>query len=207
MPLSARALTTLATVKEELGISDTSSDAVLERYIEVASDACAAFCGRAFERDDSIVEQVRGYGGVRLLLARPPIVSVASVAYSGVTIDPSEYRIEAETGALYRSGGWAWTAPEGVPGTEGATYTVSYSGGWVTPQQAADSGGTLTRDLPSSIEAAAILVVVTLYRSRGRDPNVAQESLLSARQSFGRDGWAVLSPAVQRLLAPWRRYG
>jgi hypothetical protein len=54
MALASNALTTLATVKDELGISDTSQDDRLGRLINVVSDAIEHYCGRLFQKTSRI---------------------------------------------------------------------------------------------------------------------------------------------------------
>src|SRR4030042_1762739 len=115
MPESIRtehALTTLATVKGELGLDeeDTSKDAILERLINVVSESIERKCGRHFEYTEEIEELVAGQGGPRIMLSRTPVVDVDPVSIDGAGLDPTEYVLEsAETGMLYRSACWPWS--------------------------------------------------------------------------------------------------
>lgn len=214
MALPGTALTTLATVADELGVtSPGSEDSRLERYVSAASDAVRAYIGRASVHfDAAIVEALPGYGRQRLALARPPVLSVASVTWNGATVAPTEYAIEDDTGLLFRRVGWPFSGsrrPDIVqddrwPGTEERTIVVTYAGGWVTPRQA-DLDGTLTRSLPYDVEHAAILTVAALYRSRGTDPSIAAESLGSASVTYRGSAAVLLPDAAAAILAPYRR--
>lgn len=209
MALTVHALTTVSTIEGELGLGAGSATALLERLINGASEAIERFCGRHFEYEANISEKVAGYGGVRLVVSRTPVVSIASIAYNGSTISSSEYSIEdADAGLIYRSTGWKWTAirrpditQDRLPGTEQKLFTVTYTGGYVTPQQAADNPA-LTRSLPYDLEQACIDAVVTWYRDRGENRNITSEKVMSASLSYNRHA---LPEPVQEMLAPYRR--
>lgn len=203
MALEANALTTLATVKEELGISTTQWDAQLERRINVASDAIQTYLGRPLERATVTSERVKGYGDQRILLLRTPVVSITSIIYGGATIDAAGYYIEnADAGIVFRSSGWEWTAIERTdsilqekqPGTEEGLLLVTYVGGWQTPAQ----GG--TRTLPFDIEQACVDTVVQGWRNKGKYQNLQNETELQADASWR--GEMIPGPALRQL----RRY-
>lgn len=198
MTLDPESLTTLAAVKAQLEIdpADTSQDELLADMIQAATAAVETYCKRRFARQENIAEAFPAHGARELYLRRPPVEAVAEVSMDGAVLLPETYRVDEALGIV------TILHPTGV--SEASRYLVRYTGGFVTPAQAEASGGTLERDLPRDVELAALLAVTTLYRNRGRDPNVTAESLLSARQAFGDGGWHVLSPAAQALLSPWR---
>lgn len=172
MALAANALTTLATVKAELGLTGSAeNDSVLERLINAASDAAERYCRRSFSRATVTDERVKGFARPRLMLARTPVVSVTSITINGSTVDSAGYYIEsAEAGIVYRKAGWQSTALPAAglvvqdlePGTEEALYLCTYVGGYQTPGQ----GG--TRTLPYDLEQAVLDTVVNLWRNRGK---------------------------------------
>ena len=177
MSLPAQALTTVLTLRQELGQSDQTKDTLLERYILGASSAIAGYCGRAFHREAMVAERVKGFGGCRLLVSRTPVVSVSAITKDGQTVDATSYYVEsAGAGFIYRPNGWDWTAPfrDGLAapgmaaGEEESSYLVSYVGGWVTPAQSGTGTPALVRDLPNDIEEACIECCVQLFRKRGK---------------------------------------
>jgi hypothetical protein len=192
MALIATSLVNLATVKTDLGISGSSEDTKLERYIHVATDAIEKYCRRTFSRDTAIVEKVAGFGTEKLRVARAPINSITSITYDGTTVDSDDYKIHnANAGLIFRSGGWWWdahltpsAARRPLPGSEDKLYTVTYDGGWYTQPQD-DADGAVTRNLPYDIEEAAIELVRVIYLSKNRDPSVRSEKLLSWSASYG----------------------
>lgn len=209
MPLPANALTTVATMEDELGIAANSATARLERLIAVASDIIERYCSRKFARQVGIVENVEGQGGQLLILRRTPIVQVTSIKYDGELVDATTYETKAEDkarGFVRRDAGWNWTAatfdamsPVSAAGTEKRSYEVTYDAGYVLPK---DGAG---RDLPYDLEQACIELVTSLYRGRGRDKNIASESVGGASRSYvAVDGFA-LPPLVVTLLAAHRR--
>lgn len=193
MAVDPSALTTLATVLDELGLTEDSGarDARLERYINSASAAIARYCSRQFHRSDGIVERLDGHGGTDLVLGRRPVLDVTSVVVDGATLDAADYELydvaRGIPGILYRHTGWPWTArlaagysSEPWPGSEKRSIVVTYDGGWVTPEQNAQglfSGA--ARTLPYDLEDACVRYVTMRFQRRSVDPSkqaVAQEN-------------------------------
>lgn len=153
--LAPNALANLATVKAELGIADTSSDDVVSRLINAASDACENYCGRKrfpFYRDTTTETLgVPVTFETRIRLSRKPVefVSPAPQVYTdldpgpGQLVDPANYFLEDPVaGFIYSRGRWRTTAvrrPDIVqdfdPGSEEETVQVVYTGGYVTQLQ------------------------------------------------------------------------
>ena len=204
MALPANALTSLQTVKDELGIGagDNSVDAKLERLVGVASNAIEKFCNRKFARQTETNARVAGYGTPRLTLDRTPIVSITSISLDNETVDPSEYYVEdADIGWVHRQdSSWEWTQPAGgergyVP--EERRYLVTYVGGYYLPWDEAH-----TRDLPYEIEEACLIAVVSRFRASGKHANAQAET-----QESGGTPWfdMTLPVSARQLLEPYRR--
>lgn len=206
-------LTTPSAVATDLGVS--SGDARLTRCISAASAAILRYLGRPqLHFSSEIEESVRGFGGVRLLLGVTPVLSVDSVAHLGTALD--DWTLEdSGAGFIYRKSGWPWTGQaragllyeDGAAGSEEASITVTYSGGFVTPSQV-EASPLLVRTLPHDLEEACIQTVYALFRSTGRDPMISAESLGAYSASFrpgssGRGG--VIPDHVLPQLAPFRR--
>lgn len=211
MTLAANALTTVAAAKDELGIAalDTSQDTYLETLINRSSSAIERFCNRSFYRDAATVENLEGYGGMKLVVSRTPIVSITSIAYNGAALDAATYEIhDADAGIIRFLGPILWTTVvlpnikrDAYPGEERKLYRVTYAGGYTIP-----SGGAYT--LPEDLVEACLLAVVDRFRRKGRDPSVQSERLMSYSVSYANDPETLetgLPPAVRGLLAPWRR--
>ena len=207
MALPASALTTLATVLDELNLTSDSGgaqDTRLERYIQTASAQIAAYCGRTFERADAIAEAVATFGWTKLLVNRTPIIAVTSVVVDGSTLSASDYSIDdANTGSLFRATGWPWSASRfgGIaqgpaPGQEERATVVTYSGGYVTPQQVVL--GTFTpRTLPYDLEDACVQLVTSRYRAKARDVRERARSYEASGMNYGE---ALFPPEVMVLL-------
>ena len=193
MTLSARALTTVATVLDELGMKPGDVDVKrrLERLIEAASAFVVTRCGRELVCEAGIVEKLRGRGSVRLVLARRPVVSIASIVVDDVAVDASEYSIEnADAGEVFRRAGWAWSAQmqpglsyHRAPRTEEPNIVATYTGGFVTPNQV-ELGAFATRTLPADLEDIVVRLVVSRWHGMGTDQRVKSEAVMSASVTY-----------------------
>lgn len=158
--LASEVLTTYAEAKARLNaigtaIVDGTDQAAVERLVNAVSDAVVGYCGRGF----ALVSRTERYQpprGELLQLAARPISSVTSVSLDGTAV--TDYEVaDADQGLLYRAGGWSGELYEDacygsvtgatVPGSARPVLSVVYSGGYVTPSQAAASptgGATLS---------------------------------------------------------------
>jgi hypothetical protein len=129
-------LTTLANIKANLGITDTTHDQRLTRQIARVSDRMARACGRvvggiaALEYRTGLIETIRSdIARSTIWLTARPVVSISEVkeAYAGqfddvdaLTVDDDYWLVEA-TGQLNRLGKW-YAHPYSV--------RVTYAGGY-----------------------------------------------------------------------------
>lgn len=198
MALPDTSLVNVATIEDELGISTGTETARLERYIQSATALLEGAAGRVFSRTTNISEKYAGRRSPYLILDRAPINDITSVSFLGSPISSTRYVIhDADTGTVfYINGTWERSEPlvhrdishTIAPGNERKDYTVVYDAGWYTQPADDNSSGVNARALPYDIEQAAIAVVAAIYRQRGRDPSVVQESLLGSSQT-----WASMS--------------
>lgn len=210
MALSSDALTTVATVLDELDVADDGGAvrARVERYINLASAWAARICGRTFVYGAAVVERHRGMGTVRLHLGRP-IVSITSIVVDGTTLDADSYLVEdATAGVVFREAGFPWTAQAQpgpsyhlVPGSEEPSIVVTYAGGWVSPAHATN---VLPRTLPYDLEDAVVELVVSRWRRRGQDVRVRSSGFESSSYTFGGEP---VPPEVMAALGPYMRIG
>ena len=78
-------LTTLASLKAYLGITDSAKDALLQSLITGASAAVEALIGRPL-LSASYTEKVDGNGKARMMFPHFPVTAVASVKVNGVAV-------------------------------------------------------------------------------------------------------------------------
>lgn len=197
-------LTTLATVKAECGITDTSEDANIETWIDQASDACAAYCNRVFGQE-TVTETFRNRFNFvyrhenklpSILLQRNPITAITVTEDGTVLVQDVDFQLDGTEGIIYRLD----------PNTDALTnwsfnkLVVNYTAGWL-----------LMGTLPFNIERACISQVVNTRASAGRDNTVKQESIPGVLETqywvgtIGQNG--ALTPDVTALLDPYRNIG
>jgi hypothetical protein len=162
MAQSVSALVDLATVKSELGIalSNTTDDAKLERYIDAVTGRIEDYCNRSFYHVSSQADSLGGMGSFYLLVTRPPLNSIASIAFDGSTLNSDSYEIDDSVGGVVRGvSAFLWTAgtlqnvtTTPLPGTERKLYVVTYDGGYITAGQSKAKGTLTFTDQPSASE-------------------------------------------------------
>jgi uncharacterized phiE125 gp8 family phage protein len=186
-------LTVLATVKTELGITDTESDAWLQSKITQSSAAIASACGRVFQR-----ETVADYFNLgwcsndnALILSRYPVESIVSVTESNQTLVSDQYEFQSNNGMLYRMQGDARSV------WSGGRIVVTYEAGYE-----------LLEWLPHDLEQACILLVKQNYFARTRDPLIKGVAIPGVSTY---DYWVGgvsqgggMPPEVQTLLARYK---
>lgn len=192
-------LTTLERVKMELSITSSSTDELLEFKIAEASSDIEAHLARKFASAE-VSERFWGGSGCEeyLLLDRFPVTEIESVTVDDDVIDDDEYRVDPETGILYRldASGYpcAWTWCKDI--------VVVYTGGYDLP-------GSDDPTLPPAIEAATVELVTSYWTSRGRDPTVKSDEIPGIRSvtywvgAIGANG--DLPPSVASKIAPFRK--
>lgn len=133
-------IATLAEVKADLAIADTTDDAVLTRWLEGLQGRFDACCGRRFLYSSEETEILDG-GVKSLFVRRWPIASMSAVAIDvdqdwtdeDNVLDSDDYIVEHRRGALLYGRGFApW--PEGRQ-----CIRLVYAGGFVTNLGAAAS--------------------------------------------------------------------
>lgn len=190
-PAATFDLTTLATVKAQLQITDSANDEVLRDLIAQASDAAGRFCHRVFGQE-RVVETFRCPSTVDVLIVeRTPVVTIHSVAEAGNVLDPALYECDNGAGLLYR------LTPSDVrrPWWCTGRITVEYTAGW-----------TLLSGAPYDLERAVILTVSAWWHGRTRDPLLRSET----SEGVGGSSWIAsadagsLPPQAEALLVQFR---
>jgi hypothetical protein len=158
-------LVDLATVKDELGITNGLSDAKLKRYITAASAAIANHCNRVFAREtvsdrfDIRVPRLQWAGERVLQLNRFPAIAIASVLENSTAlVQDTDFRVEMQSGALVRTNSdgstISWTQTPII---------IQYDGGYPT--------------IPADLADAAVRLVRTRWFAKDRDPMARQVNI------------------------------
>lgn len=162
----SEALTTLTTIRSELGLDvESEQDALIDQYILEASRAIENYCRAKFAKQ-TITETLSSPGGKYMQLSRIPVVSITSITLEGVAVDAADYvLIEPESGIVFAEDGWTRTY--------GAyDYSVQYVYGYVLPSF---SSGTI--NLPPDIELACRMLVKNVWFARSRDGAIRREQV------------------------------
>lgn len=163
-PAGSFDLTTKADVKTDLGITVSTYDAQLDRYISESSLQLALACDRVFGLE-TVSEQIRlevGKTAETLRLARRPLTTITSVSENGtLLVAGADYEADKEPGLLSRLASDKqsnWVA--------GAKIVALYESGYSLPGSA-----------PKDLQKAARALVKAQWLSKGRDPLVRSESV------------------------------
>jgi hypothetical protein len=197
-------LTTLATVKAELGLLTTAEDVNLALWITQASAACAAYCNRVFA-SETVIETFRNRFNFRfrndstnrvdaIRLERYPVTSIVSMTEDAIPLVVDvDYQLDASTGMMYRLD----ATNDAIMQWDFQKLAVQYAGGYA-----------LLGALPYNIERACITAVEVFRSSAARDARVKQESIPGVLETqywvgaSGDDG--ALPPDVTAMLDPFR---
>lgn len=207
---STKQLTTLATLKADLGITTTDDDTLLGLKIDQASAAIVSYCGREFAQE-TVVETLPAYGGMNILLTRTPVTTITSITYDSATVPAADYTlIEPTIGTVYNKSGWNDTRASltGISGIKSSRsgeylYTATYTGGYILPGMAG------TRDLPHDIENACLQLAGMMYFNRKRDLGLKQESVSNVYSRTYSDSDISMGrfpESIATLLDKWKRY-
>lgn len=147
-------LTTVAKVKDRLGITVATFDTKIGLMIAEASAFCAHYCDRVFARE-TVSEAFRLADDVdALILSRYPVVSITSTTVNGEVLAAEYYELDKEKGLLYRLSG-----SSRICWPDARLSTILYVAGY-----------TLPTDVPKDLEEACIELVKSAYSASTRDP-------------------------------------
>lgn len=216
-PAESYDLTDLATVKDEIGLTDTATDTFLSRAIRQASRVAANYCNRPFVaeglRDEFRIAidyvsppcsyayaglyDAYGTESAALQLSRFPIINVASVVQvtgpddtQSLTQD-SDFKVDADTGWLLRQD----CASAILMPWEWISVTVEYTAGF--------------SEIPDDVVEAVLRLVTMKFKQRNRDPMLMSEN----NPTTGDRRWWVgsmpnqngaIPPEIAGLLDPYR---
>lgn len=185
MAHSTYALTTKSRVKNRLGITTTSFDALFDALIDATTDRIERMTGRRFKQTAYTQELYDGsdiYGSpvLALIVKNGPISGTPTLEYktgsnespTWVTYSVEDYDLDATSGLFYMKG----SLPQGKQNVR-----VTYTGGYVIDFTGTyDIGGTHT--LPLEITEVCERAVVRAFKKRdseGRASESFQESSIT----------------------------
>lgn len=200
-------LTTLATVKHELAISDGDSpsphDERLTELISTASDIVAQFCNRdtfgrqTIEQTEYLRQPTQG-----IVLAFDINPAITSVTLNDVELSPTEYVLD---GSILRQPIPVWPSNSCWSGWHGGKIVIVYDAGFILPP-----GGSPPSDLPRAIERACMDIVFSFWGSSTRDQTVRSETVDGVGSiAYATSGASALPIAPDRLMAldRYKRFG
>jgi hypothetical protein len=155
-------LTVLETVKQELGVTDSNSDALLARLISEQSEVAASFCRRPLAQA-TIIDSFRVLSGADgpLMPSRRPIVAISEIVEDGTTLIETDYEYDEITGFL-----WKLDSSDERSWWSAGKTTISYVGGYE-----------LLTTLPRDIERAVLILIKESWFSLSRDPRARAETV------------------------------
>lgn len=162
-------LTTLAGVKIEAGITDTTNDSTLEALINSCSSAVRVFLDRILKKTTYTSEPYAVNNSQMLYLYNYPITALPTVIQSGAPNTKFSMSSEDERiGRLYLGTGWTGnsfsrgTFPDSFAGER--SILVTYSAGYFLPADLGYLAGD-PASLPLAISYAVNRAVITRFRT------------------------------------------
>jgi hypothetical protein len=181
--MAAGDLTDLDTAKAWLGVTTTSTDALISGLITAVSAFIPAYLGRQILAA-AYVETYRGNGQAELVLRNFPITAVASVAFAGQTVTAAADPVQLTPGVLFDD---RLLKLVGYRLPLGAPVVVTYTAGYAAT--------------PPDLAQAAVELVGEAFRRRERIG-------LSSKSLGGQEVIAFslkeMNDLVRALLAPYQ---
>lgn len=184
MPLLTHALTTLARVKEYLGITDVGSDTFLENLINRATDWLEARTNRRFLLTTYTSELYDG-GEEILFLNQYPITELTFLKYRvGTIASPIWQAFSTNDYVLYGKAGYVkfllGTTPKNVQNIQ-----VSYKAGYKI--DFANINDPTKHTLPLDVESAVVSLVADVY-NKSQSSGIQSESVEGASITYFSEG-------------------
>lgn len=183
-PAVSRGLILLATLKDELGITDSASDTKLARWIEEETDRICNHCGVAADQlwrrtfaaevlavayDPSEVD-ARDRKAPLILPWRVPVTAVAGVVEGGVALTADDYQLLPTAALLYRL-----DADGAHTDWAKAAITLTMTAGWDLSTEAQ----------PKALRRACLELVRARWLAGNRDPNLKVDDVAGVgRQEY-----------------------
>ncbi len=195
-PADSDQLVSLADVKDELGISGTADDALLNRWIAADSARITQYCGRDTWGQQTVTDRwQRTRTRWRLHLHAWPVSAVTAVAEGQTDLTADDWRLD-DARFLQRivddTTDRAWPR---------LVIKVTYTGGY-----------TLPADAPATLADVTHRLIKARWHAKDRDPAMRSESVEGIGSAgyivpglgMGADFVAGLPPDIAADLADWR---
>lgn len=211
MSVIASALTTLDHAKLLLGVTGTTSDALLELLINRVSVKICTDLSRKLARA-TYTEKIAPSSRTLLLLNEYPIVSITSLLCDGLPLVlDTDYRCDAQDklrGELYKENGWATSyLVRGLaqdPFSPVRSIDVTYVAGYYLPGAAEYVEGA-DASLPLDIQQLADTVVAEQYLATKRQSR-GLTSYSEGNISFGWKNSAETEAEYARVINTYKRW-
>ena len=188
---TSRDLTTLANLKEELGLepSDLEEESRLGKLITRTSVEIESFTQRAFAKEE-VSETLPGTDRLRLSLSRVPVISVTSVTLDGSAFAAANYSLEDRAaGFLFNNKTWAsklvlasgTIARTRSPQRGEHIWAVRYHGGYYLP-----SFSNLTAAITGATQADPVVITASSH-SRATGDQVRITGIVGMTELNGQD--------------------
>lgn len=188
-------LTQLTTVKNRLGITDTTDDTLLTNFIKSAGARFERECHRSLERSANAVEEFSG-DVTEVRVARFPIESVSQFHLK--ENETEGWILQSGVDYLVRR---ACVISLGVAlGTQHQQAKVTYTGGYVLPGGTPGAGQAA---LPDDLEQACVEQVAYWYQNRHR---LGLLSVPADGRTFYQLAKIDLLPQVENVLKKYERW-
>lgn len=178
-----KALTTVARIKDRLGLTNTNNDTLLLRVINGVTDQIEGYCGRKFLRATyTEIRSIQPGEIAFLVLKNAPVASITSFEYnSGLIASPTWSAFPSESYALSEDGEsgiieLTQILPNGIPNSVRVVYVAGYLIDW-------SNAGASTHTLPADLTEVAEQLV-TRYFKRRENEGKQNESFNGASISY-----------------------
>lgn len=198
MAVPTDALTTRTKVKSFLGITDSSSDTVIDELITGVTAFIKSYCGGRSFLSASYVETYDTYKGRhKIFLKQLPVSAISAVEYrSGTPSSPQWVTYSADGYLPYFSTGYIYfygALPQIAQGMR-ISYTAGYLIDWNNEFSA-------THTLPADLTLAANEMVASLFNTR-RASGITNET--TEGQSITYDFNKAVTPQVSEILTSYK---
>jgi len=168
-------LTTYATVKAELGLTDDTQQTYIERLINVASQKIENYCNRKFNLTTYTLERYTGDDTNKLALRNYPVAALTRVIIDDTEIVTSTLILDAIAGLIdYKDSlFYSDTLKSGIaeyPELYQKNIQVTYTAGFAT--------------IPYDLEEVCIKEVVSRYENKGTAKNLKSWSLGNVSKTY-----------------------
>jgi uncharacterized phiE125 gp8 family phage protein len=145
--------------KAHLRVTDTAEDALIDRLIAAAREACEAHTGRAFLAQTFRLVRDAWPEKLCASLPHPPLVAVDEVRLydaggNAMVWDAASYQVDTRytPGRLCLKTGWLWP----LPGRRQGGIEIDFQAGY----------GASASDVPAALRQAVLMLVAHLYENR-----------------------------------------